>query len=126
MPGRERETGAAVALDASALWRGAAVPPLLSSFSAESLRAARDAAPELPRAWLLDKIPADWQARLADLGCVALDACYKVLTADTVSAAHGAGYKVLTYTPNDAGVISMLREWQVDTIITDAIDRIAP
>jgi glycerophosphoryl diester phosphodiesterase len=126
MPGRERETGAAVALDASELWRSAAVAPLLSSFSADSLRAARDAVPELQRAWLLDKIPADWQARLADLGCVALDACYKALTADTVSAAHGAGYKVLTYTPNDAGVISMLREWQVDTIITDAIDCIAP
>ena len=90
------------------------------------MRAARDAAPELPRAWLLDEIPADWQARLADLGCVALDACYKVLTADIVGAAHRAGYKVLAYTPNDPGVIVMLREWQVDTIITDAIDRIAP
>ena len=33
MPGRERETGAAVALDAAALWREAEVPPLLSSFS---------------------------------------------------------------------------------------------
>ena len=32
-PGRERETGAAVALDAATLWRDADVPPLLSSFS---------------------------------------------------------------------------------------------
>ena len=32
-PGRERETGAAVALDAKALWAGADVRPLLSSFS---------------------------------------------------------------------------------------------
>ena len=45
--GRERETGAAVALDATALWRDAEVPPLLSSFSEDSLAAARDAAPGL-------------------------------------------------------------------------------
>jgi hypothetical protein len=42
-PGRERETGAAVALDAAALWRDAEVPPLLSSFSEDALDAARDA-----------------------------------------------------------------------------------
>jgi len=36
-PGRERETGAAVALDAAALWKGSDVPPLLSSFSATAL-----------------------------------------------------------------------------------------
>ena len=53
-PGRERETGAAVALDATALWRDAEMPPLLSSFSEAALDAARDAAPALPRALLLD------------------------------------------------------------------------
>ncbi len=42
-PGRERETGAAVALDAATLWRDADVPPLLSSFSEAALDAARDA-----------------------------------------------------------------------------------
>ena len=57
MPGRERETGAAVALDAAALWRDAEVPPLLSSFDEASLVAARDAVPQLPRALLLDELP---------------------------------------------------------------------
>ncbi|HEY5308854.1 MAG TPA: glycerophosphodiester phosphodiesterase, partial [Casimicrobiaceae bacterium] len=60
MPGRERETGAAVALDAAALWRDADVPPLLSSFDEASLVAARDAVPTLPRALLLDELPGDW------------------------------------------------------------------
>ena len=60
-PGRERETGAAVALDVNSLWRDAEVMPLLSSFSEESLAAARDAVPLLPRALLLDELPADWQ-----------------------------------------------------------------
>src|SRR3954469_11119047 len=71
-PGRERETGAAVALDAAALWRDAEVPPLMSSFAEDALDAARDAVPALPRALLLDELPADWLQRLARLGCVAL------------------------------------------------------
>ncbi len=78
-PGRERETGAAVALDAAALWRDADVPPLLSSFDEASLVAARDAVPQLPRALLLDELPADWLDRLRALDCVALDANHEAL-----------------------------------------------
>lgn len=59
VPGNEYRTGAAVALDALALWQDAAVPPLLSSFSEVALEAARLAAPGLPRALLLDRLPAD-------------------------------------------------------------------
>ena len=126
MPGRERETGAAVALDASELWRDATVAPLLSSFAEESLAAARAAVPELARALLLERIPADWEARLSHLECVAIDADYRALDASLVNQAHNAGYKVLTYTPNDPALVAMLQSWQVDMIITDAIDRIAP
>ena len=126
MPGRERETGAAVALDVSELWRDAAVAPLLSSFSEESLVAARGAVPGLPRAWLVEELPADWQARLARIGCIALDACHEVLNAEIVAAAHRAGYRVITWTANDPVQVNALAAWGVDTIITDAIDRIAP
>src|SRR5512143_3771966 len=63
--GRERETGAAVAIDAATMWREADVPPLLSSFSEDALDAARDAVPLLPRALLLDALPSDWLDRLA-------------------------------------------------------------
>ena len=126
MPGRERETGAAVALDASELWRGAAIAPVLSSFSEEALVAAREAVPELQRAWLVEEIPDDWQARLARIDCIALDACHKVLTADIVDAAHRAGYRVMTWTANDPVKVNALAAWGVDSIITDAVDRIAP
>jgi len=122
MPGRERDTGAAVALDAQMLWHGAKVPPLLSSFSEEALAAARDAVAELQRALLVERIPADWQARLTRLQCVGLDSDYRELDAAIVASAHGAGYKVLTYTPNDPQVVTRLAGWGVDCIITDAID----
>ena len=93
-PGRERETGAAVALDAASLWRDAEIPPLLSSFSEDSLEAARDAVPALPRALLLDELPPDWLDRLARLECIALDANHLVLTDDIVVPIEGAGERV--------------------------------
>jgi len=126
VPGRERDTGAAVALDAAALWRATPVPPLLSSFSDEALGAARDAAPELKRALLVDRIPADWAARLSRLACIALDVDYRELDAAIIAAAHRSGYKVMTYTANDPRAVAQLAAWGVDVIITDAIDVIRP
>jgi glycerophosphoryl diester phosphodiesterase len=123
-PGRERETGAAVALDAASLWRDAEVPPLLSSFAEDSLAAARDAVPALPRALLLDELPPDWPERLARLECVALDLDHLALTRDIVATAHRQGYRVCTFTPNDPVRVAELAGWGVDTIITDAIDQI--
>jgi glycerophosphoryl diester phosphodiesterase len=73
-PGRDDETGRLVAQEAARLWAGAVVPPLLSSFSVDALHAAQLAEPDLPRAWLVEEIPADWQATLqslAALPCIA-------------------------------------------------------
>jgi len=36
-----------------------------------------------------------------------------------------SGYRVLCFTPNDAARVSELASWDVDTIITDAVDHIA-
>ena len=124
-PGRERETGAAVAFDAATLWREAEVPPLLSSFSELALEAARAAVPELPRALLIDRaLPADWQERLVRLDCVALDVDHSLLDSETVRRAHAAGYRVLTWTPNESERIATLAAWGVDAIITDSVDHV--
>jgi glycerophosphoryl diester phosphodiesterase len=125
-PGRETTTGAAVALDARALWRDATIEPLLSSFSEEALAAAQMAAPELPRALLFEHVPADWPQRLARLQCFALDTDYREIHSDLVAAVHSAGYKLLCYTPNDPAQAAELVRWGVDGLITDAIDKIRP
>jgi glycerophosphoryl diester phosphodiesterase len=125
-PGREVETGAAVAIAAASLWRGAAVPPLLSSFSEAALEAARRTVPRLPRALLLHHLPEDWPERLRRLGCVALDANHAVLDADVVARARAGGWRVLTYTVDDPARIAMVRGWGVDLVITDAVDTIRP
>ena len=58
-PGTEAHTGAVVATEVARLWHGQPQVPLLSSFQPEALRAAFDSAPGLPRALLLDTLPAD-------------------------------------------------------------------
>jgi glycerophosphoryl diester phosphodiesterase len=126
-PGREAETGAAAALEARVLWHGAPVPPLLSSFSAVALDAARRVAPELPRALLTTiDLPQDWLARCERLGCVALDAHHASLTEEVIATAHRHRLRVACYTLNDPQRAALLRGWGLDCLITDALDLIQP
>lgn len=121
-PGRERATGAAVAIDAARLWHGADVPPLLSSFSEAALAAAQDAVPVLPRAYLCDGLPTDWLARCTALGCVALDAKHSLLDEKVIGAAHAAGLRVAAWTVNEPARARELAAMGLDMLITDAID----
>ena len=125
VPGRERETGAAVALDASALWRDTDVPPLLSSFSEDALAAARDAVPQLPRALLVKAPPANWTQRLERLNCIAFIVEHEHLTPALVDDARQSGYRVLCYTVNEPSRIAELAAWGLDGMVTDAVDHIA-
>jgi glycerophosphoryl diester phosphodiesterase len=124
--GRARDTGRHVASAAAQLWRGQALPPLLSSFSLEALEAARVAAPDLPCGWLVEHWPQDWRARLAALGGVALHSDQILLTEARVAEVKDAGFKLLAYTVNQAARATDLLAWGVDGIITDALDRLPP
>ena len=124
-PGRERETGAAVAIDASLLWSEVPSVPLLSSFSDLALAAAQEAVPDLPRAYLFQRLPPDWVERCVALGCVAVDVKHTLLKRAVIDKAHDAGLAVLAWTVNDPRRARELVEWGVDTVITDAVDRIA-
>ncbi|VEB44835.1 Glycerophosphoryl diester phosphodiesterase [Chromobacterium violaceum] len=90
---------------------GAAVPPLLSSFEIDALRAAQAAEPALPRAFLCEEIPADWRAILAELDCVALHCDHKSLTEPLARDIKAAGYQLLCYTVNDPADARRLLAW---------------
>ena len=120
------ETGRAVALAAARLWQGRPVQPLLSSFEPDALAAARDAAPGLPRALLLDTLPGDWFEQAEALGCVAVVTAYPLMDAAVVARLHGAGLRALCYTVNDAPEVTRLLGLGIDGIITDAVDRFSP
>ncbi len=124
--GYERRTGEAVARMAAELWRGAELPPVLSSFSPLALAAARHAAPELPRGLLVGRIPPRWREMLRDLECVALHANYRALNARHADEAHQAGCAVLAWTVNDRRSARKLLGWGVDCLVTDALQRIGP
>lgn len=125
-PGRERETGAAVARRLAERWPAERPPPLLSSFAEAAVEAAREAAPDLPRGLLVGKVPADWRQRLERLGCVTLHCSQRHLDAATVAASHAAGYPMLVYTVNEAERAQALYDWGVDCICTDRPEAILP
>ncbi len=100
--------------------------PLLSSFSPVALAAARDAAPDLPRGYLLDKIPADWQAQARELGAVAIHTNQKHLTQELAESIKSAGFGLFCYTVNDPARGREILSWGVDGFCTDRIDLIGP
>lgn len=124
--GQARATGTAVAGLARELWRESAAPPLLSSFSIDALLAAKRAAPELARGWLVGRVPGNWRETLAALECVALHCHYRALTPALVAGIHAAGYAILCWTVNDRRTARKLLRWGVDALVTDALKRIGP
>ena len=125
-PGDEVQTGRVVAATAAGLWVQRADKPLLSSFSADALAAAKDAAPDLPRALLLDKLPGDWFATAQGLGCRAVVMNFSLMNAAVVKRLHDAGMQAMVYTVNDAGEARRLLALGIDGIITDAVDPFDP
>lgn len=122
-PGLEAETGRAVARMLANRWPAALPRPLISSFKRESLVAARDAAPELPRALnVLDVLPG-WRDGLRAVDCVALHCLHDRLGRRRVVAARDAGYAVRCFTVNRLKRAETLFNWGVETVITDFPDR---
>jgi len=124
-PGREEETGALVSALAAEFWKGAAVAPLLSSFSYVALEAAQRMAPELPRAWLTDEMkPEDWLA-IERLESVSLNTNHKKLVRADIGRLHDLGARVLVYTVNEIARAEELFTWGVDGMFTDNLDEFA-
>jgi len=132
VPGFDEATGTTVARLTAALFADdlaagrVARAPLLSSFSEAALAAARAAAPRLPRAWLTDTLPPDWEARARALDAVALHTNHKTLTAAQAASIKAAGFGLFCYTVNAPERARTLFGWGVDGLCTDRIDLIGP
>ncbi len=100
--------------------------PLISSFSAEALAAARAVAPDLPRGLLVDRVPPDWVAQLRGLGCAGLHTNHRHLTAAAARAIKDAGFWLFCYTVDDPLRADEILGWGVDAYCTDRIDLIDP
>jgi glycerophosphoryl diester phosphodiesterase len=125
-PGTASETGQAVAQASRQLWADHPLQPLLSSFSTVALAAARTAAPELPRALLLENRPPGWVEQALALGCVAVIGHWPVWDASAVGQARKAGLRTLAYTVNSAVEADFLLGLGLDGLITDRVDLFTP
>jgi len=130
--GFEEQTGAVVARMAAALFadeiaagQGGRVP-LLSSFSEVALAAAYEAAPEVPRACLMESLVSDWERRASAVGAVALHINHRHLTMEQARAVKAAGLGLFCYTVNTPARARELLDWGVDAFCTDRIDLIGP
>ncbi len=118
-PGRESETGRAVAAEVAARWPACRAAPLITSFSPESLAAVRAAAPALPIGLLGFGLPADWRARLDALDCRVFVCLHRHLTRRKVATLREAGVTVVAFTVNEPWRAVELLEWGVASIISD-------
>ena len=125
-PGKERETGLAVGEACLRLWAGATSPLLFSSFRPDALQGARESAPSIPRALLVDTLWPGWIEMARSLSCVAVVSNHRLMDAALIAQLHGAGLRALCYTVNEVADVQRLLGLSIDGIITDAVDRFPP
>jgi glycerophosphoryl diester phosphodiesterase len=127
-PGHDVATGQVVARMAAAMFADelaageVARAPLLSTFSEAALDAARQAAPQVPRALLMDRLAPDWEARARALDVVAIHVNHRHLARAQAQAIKAAGFGLFCYTVNDPARARELASWGMDAFCTDRID----
>jgi glycerophosphoryl diester phosphodiesterase len=125
-PGHEQRTGEMIAVEAARLWRDAPRPPLLTSFKREALLGAKAAAPQLPRGLLMEEWAPDWLEFALKLDCLAIVCNHKMWDQTSVSQAHSAGFRCMSFTVNDEASATRLNDLATDGIITDRVDLFFP
>lgn len=117
-PGREAETARDVAQMTTALWPDDRPPPVLSSFSRESLAVARDTAPALPRALIADRLPGDWKEAALILGLKAVH-LGPAVSREEIGAVVAGGPAVAVWTINDATRAASLFRHGASAVFSD-------
>lgn len=117
--GREAETGNAVACALRCEWDGRGV---VSSFSEAALAAARGAAPDLPRALLVEAVPDDWRQRIERVGASALHARAQVNAGGRLAQVTATGMLLACYTVNDGAEAERVFAAGAAAIFTDRLD----
>ncbi|NDY89998.1 glycerophosphodiester phosphodiesterase [Ideonella livida] len=125
VPGQAERTGTVVATTVARLWAGR-TPPLLSSFEPQALAAARAAAPDLPRALLLETLRPGWLRTAESLGCVAVVTHHRLMQPTLRAQLRAAGMRALVYTVNEPEEARRLVALGIDGLISDAVRTFDP
>jgi glycerophosphoryl diester phosphodiesterase len=120
--GREAETAERAIDVAKRVWPTDREPPLISSFSDEALMAAKAAAPDWPRGWLVAERPDHWREIIAQVDPATIHVDHVNQTRETVAEYKAQGHPVLVYTVNDPERAAQMLAMGVDALITDRPD----
>lgn len=101
-----------------------ALPILLSSFNFECLTLLSQKIPQIPRGYITDVIPQNWQQKLELAECKSLHFNAAFIDQPRIDAMRSQGYKVLCFTVNDAREAQNLFAAGIDAVFTDYPDRI--
>lgn len=96
---------------------------IVSSFDARFLAEIQHILPELPRALIVEDIPADWKMMGQQMELTAFHLDQEFVTPALVRDIHDAGYLVRVYTVNDEPDMARMIEANVDVIISDYPER---
>lgn len=96
---------------------------LISSFNWDELRAYRELNPEAQIAVLTEDDPLAAMEVAKELNAIAIHPNYQMLTAENTAKMQDAGYKVYTWTVNEAEDIQKMKSFGVDGIITNYPER---
>jgi len=118
-PGRDHETAARVVEEARATWPAERPPPLVTSFSVDSLLVARELAPTWPRGLVAFSRPRDWIDRLARLESRLFICRHDNITPAMVAEAEAISVRLAAFTVNEPARAVTLIDWGVSTIISD-------
>jgi glycerophosphoryl diester phosphodiesterase len=121
--GREIETARLSATLVSDIWPNSLPTPILSSFSEQALKVAREYAPHIPRALNMWRSIGGWKSRLKELDCAALHCKQNLLNKKKAGAVLAAGYDLRCFTVNEPERARELFNWGVGSIFTDFPDR---
>jgi glycerophosphoryl diester phosphodiesterase len=115
---------AAVVAVLARAWPAGRPPPLLSSFDAACVAHCRDLAPGLPRALLVDRVDRAALAAAGPLDCVAIHANHRWLNKKLTMMVKNGGWRCGAYTVDDPRRARRLFDWGVDSVITNAPNRL--
>lgn len=121
--GREIETARLSAEMVRDSWPQSLPVPILSSFSEQALKVARDCVPQIPRALNLGRSLDGWQNKLQKFDCTALHCAHDLLDKEQAATIVTAGHYLRCFTVNQPAIATRLFNWGVCSIFTDYPER---
>ncbi|UJH66251.1 glycerophosphodiester phosphodiesterase [Allomuricauda sp. SCSIO 65647] len=97
---------------------------VISSFKWDELKRMREQNPDISIAVLTEEDPLNAIQMARELKAVAINPYYKFLTKEKVKEIHDAGFKVYTYTVNEAVDIQRMKDFGVDGIFSNYPERV--